>query len=208
MSGKSLNISIVDYGVGNLHSLAKALAHAGANVEIEKNLGKLEKADCLILPGVGAFGAALRKLIPYREQIIEFTKSKPVLGICLGMQLLFEKSAESEEYKGLGLIKGSIKKLPSDYGIKIPHMGWNRVNYIKDDIFRGVAQNDWFYFAHSYVPTVKSEGAIGFTHYGERFVSVTKKGLIYGTQFHPEKSSKPGLKFLRNFVQMARHKTK
>lgn len=203
-----MNISIVDYGVGNLHSLAKALAHAGANVEIEENLEKLAKADCLILPGVGAFGAASGKLISYREQIIEFTKSKPVLGICLGMQLLFEKSEESEEYKGLGLIEGSIKRLSSDYGIKIPHMGWNRVRYIKDDIFQGVPQDDWFYFAHSYIPTVESKGAIGFTHYGERFVSVVKKGLIYGTQFHPEKSSKPGLKFLRNFVQMARHKIK
>ncbi len=208
MKKRDLKVTILDYGVGNLHSLAKPVGRFGAKVAIQKDLRGLNGADCLIFPGVGAFGPVASGLLPHREKFREFTKTKPLLGICLGMQLLFEKSVESGENKGLGLIEGKVEKLPAGENLKIPHMGWNQVHYLQDKIFRGIGQDEWFYFAHSYVACADSGDKLGFTHYGRKFVSVINKGLIYGTQFHPEKSSEAGLKFLNNFLQIAKGQMK
>lgn len=208
MGKRDLKVAILDYGVGNLHSLAKAVDRFGAKISIQKDLRRLNEADCLIFPGVGAFGPAASELLPHREKFAEFTERKPLLGICLGMQLLFDKSVESGGNKGLGLIGGKVEKLPAGDNLKIPHMGWNRVHYRQDEIFRGIGQDEWFYFAHSYVARADAGHQLGFTYYGRKFVSVINKGLIYGTQFHPEKSSQAGLKFLNNFLQIARGRMK
>lgn len=203
MGKRDVKVTILDYGVGNLHSLTKATGRFGAQVGIQEDLKGLNEADCLILPGVGAFGAVATKLIPHREEIAQFVRTKPVLGICLGMQLLFERSDESDKGKGLGLIEGKVERLPPGDNLKIPHIGWNLVHHRQDRIFQGIKQDEWFYFAHSYVAEADAGRKLGFTHYGRRFVSVINKGLIYGTQFHPEKSSRAGLKFLNNFLQIA-----
>ncbi len=208
MGKRDLKVTILDYGVGNLHSLAKAVGRFGTQVTIQKDLRRLNEADCLIFPGVGAFGPVMAKLFPYREKFAELTKTKPLLGICLGMQLLFEESVESGEHKGLGLIEGKVEKLPAGDNLKIPHMGWNRVHYQQDEIFKGIGQDEWFYFAHSYIAQVDAGDQLGFTYYGRKFASVINKGLIYGTQFHPEKSSQAGLKFLNNFLQIAKGQPK
>ena len=201
-------IAIVDYGVGNLFSLKSSLAAVGAEVTVTSAEDVLRSADAVILPGVGAFEDAARKL---RESglwdvVIELAKGgKPLMGICLGMQLLFEKSYEYGEYEGLGLIKGEIRPIadvaPADY--KIPHIGWNALSITKESpIFKYIKDGDYVYFVHSYYTANCEEAVIANTEYGAILTAAVQSGNVYGCQFHPEKSGEVGLSILRAFTEL------
>ncbi len=202
-------IAIIDYGAGNLQSVKKALDFIGAQNIISSDCAEIESADAVILPGVGSFGDAAQCLRSsgLEEAVKAFALSKkPFLGICLGLHLLFERSEESPEAKGLGLLKGEIKRFPNDLGLKIPHIGWNSID-IKNGgkLFSDVPQNSYVYFVHSYYLNAENENEVGTqTNYGIDFhsaVSVPEINL-YATQFHPEKSGEVGLRILRNFAEM------
>jgi glutamine amidotransferase len=195
-----MRISIMDYGVGNLHSIAKGIEKADATVEVVSDPADLIDSECIVFPGVGAFGAAmeaLRPVLPRLRRKIE--GGTPTLGICLGMQILFERSEESPG-SGLSVIKGSVKRLISG---RVPHMGWNDVISGEDPVFRGTPKASQYYFANSYVCHPAEDVGRAYTDYGERFPSVVRKGSIYGLQFHPEKSGPAGLTLLKNFVTFA-----
>ena len=195
-----MKVSVMDYGVGNLHSISKGLERAGASVEVVEDASVLERAECIVFPGVGAFGAAVERLAPYASDIRGVISSgTPVLGICLGMQILFEASEESAG-EGVGAFKGRVVRLRAP---RTPHMGWNEVSHQDDPLFEGVPQDSRFYFANSYVCRPVEKVGIAETHYGDTFVSAARKGLLCGVQFHPEKSSAVGLRLLTNFVRMA-----
>lgn len=197
-----MKITIVDYGIGNLHSIRKGLEKAGAETEIVSDMKSLLGARCLVFPGVGAFGEAMRKLEPVKESIVErLNAGAPALGICLGMQILLESSEESKE-RGMGFIRGSVRRLDAD---RIPQMGWNDVFFEKESrIFEGVRSGAQFYYANSYVCYPEDGEAMAETVYGRtRFVSALRKKNTYGFQFHPEKSSTAGLRILKNFVKIA-----
>jgi glutamine amidotransferase len=195
-----MKISIMDYGVGNLHSISKGLERAGANVEVISDPARLPDADCVVLPGVGAFGAAmgvLRPVLPrLRSSILGGT---PTLGICLGMQILFERSEESAG-EGIGVLRGDVRRIRAG---RVPQMGWNSVRAASDPLFDGVPQEAQFYFANSYICHPVEPVSVAETEYGERFSSAVRKGALCGVQFHPEKSDRAGLRLLRNFVAIA-----
>jgi len=195
-----MKISIMDYGVGNLHSISKGLERAGANVQMVEDPEELLEAECIVFPGVGAFGAAmdvLRPVLPgLRKKVRDGT---PTLGICLGMQILFEKSEESKG-EGVAVIKGTVRRLRRG---RIPQMGWNEVVPESDRLFEGVPEGSQFYFANSYICLPAEDVTIADTVYGMRFASAVRKGAILGVQFHPEKSGPPGLRLLGNFVRIA-----
>jgi glutamine amidotransferase len=194
----SLKILMADYGVGNLHSIRKALGNCGAEVRVVTEMKDLLGADCIVLPGVGAFDKTLERLHPVRDEVVDMLSSgTPCLGICIGMQILFEGSEEGRE-PGLGFISGRVVKLKAE---RVPHMGWNSVQS-SDRLMRGV-QSPYFYFAHSYHGSPKEDVVIGTTDYYGRVPTLFRKGNTYGTQFHPEKSSGSGMTFLRNFVRFA-----
>jgi glutamine amidotransferase len=197
-----MKIIIADYGIGNLHSIRKGLEKAGAETEIVSDMRLLPDARCLVFPGVGAFGEAMRRLGPVKELIRERLEAGiPALGICLGMQILLDASEEAEE-EGLGFIRGKVRRLDAD---RIPQMGWNDVIFSNDRIFEGVRSGTQFYYANSYVCFPEEGEPIAESVYGRtRFVSALKKKNTYGFQFHPEKSSVAGLRVLRNFVEFAR----
>jgi glutamine amidotransferase len=203
MSG---TVGIVDYGMGNLFSVSKALERLGANYFISADKGKLLEADALILPGVGSFRDAMERL-PV-ETIKEFVSSgKPLLGICLGMQLLFEKSEENGLTDGLGLLPGSVRRFSGmaveGERYKVPHMGWNRLEFVKESPLLKNLQEDYVYFVHSYyVKAENSEVLLAKTDYHEQVSAVVGKDNVMGMQFHPEKSSKLGMALLDNFLQM------
>ncbi len=201
-------IVVIDYGLGNLRSVSKALEAIGAEVEVTNDPQKVTQAKAIVLPGVGAFGQGIENLkkqsiLPSILRSIE--AGKPFLGICLGLQLLFTESKEHGICKGLNVIKGKAKRF-GDVS-KIPHMGWNQVsinrpkdNYGKPDLFQGIPDGSYFYFAHSYyVEPDDKKVVIGRTEYGLEFSSVVNKDNVWGVQFHPEKSAERGLKFLDNF---------
>lgn len=195
-----LNISITDYGVGNLYSIRRSLESCGANVKVIGDMKDLKDAECIVFPGVGAFDRTMEKLLPVREEICEMLRTgTPALGICIGTQILFEGSDEGKS-PGLGLFKGRVEKLDCKM---IPHMGWNQVES-KDPLLDGIPDNN-FYFVHSYYGNPKEEGiTLGTTEYeGKVFESFFRKYNTYGTQFHPEKSSASGRKVLRNFISFA-----
>jgi len=195
-----LNITITDYGVGNLYSIRRSLEACGANVRVIGDISEIRDAECIVFPGVGAFDKTMEKLIPHREEICDMLRSgTPALGVCIGMQILFEGSDEGTS-PGLGLYKGRVRKLDSKV---IPHMGWNQVE-TDDPLLEGVPDNN-FYFVHSYYGSPEEEGiTLGDTEYeGERFPSFFRKYNTYGTQFHPEKSSASGRKVLQNFISFA-----
>ncbi len=202
-------IVIVDYGMGNLRSVEKAIASIGASSVISNDPDAIVKADKLIIPGVGAFGDCMKNLRSYgvEDAVRQFiAKGRPALGICVGMQILFEDGEESPGIKGLGLMKGSVKRLDhgrlSVQGLKIPHMGWNTVRQAKGSfLFEGIADKSYFYFVHSYCPAPLEDVAIGVTDYGVDFTSVVRKDNIVATQFHPEKSQANGLRLLSNFFR-------
>jgi len=199
-------IAVIDYGMGNLRSVSKALEAVGAKVEVTDDASKIENADALVLPGVGAFchGMENLKKIEIIPSILKSVKEgKPLLGICLGLQLLFTKSYEHGKHDGLGIIEGSVKKFDfTNKDLKIPHMGWNQISIKKqDNIFKDVPDNSYFYFVHSYYVEPEDKSRIlASTKYGLKFTSAVIKNNIFGVQFHPEKSSDLGLKILENFV--------
>ena len=202
-------VAIVDYGVGNLFSLSSSFAAIGVDVTVTSDPAVLRAAERIILPGVGAFGDAAAKL---RESgldkvVIEQAKAgKPLLGICLGMQLLFEKSFEYGEHEGLGLIKGEIRPIadviPAD--LKIPHIGWNALHFGKEksDLFRYLNEGDHVYFVHSFYGANCEDSVIATTEYGAELTAAVGKGNVFGCQFHPEKSGEVGLSILRAFCEM------
>ncbi len=197
-------VAIIDYGAGNLHSVKNALDFLGAESEITGDREKIEKASHIILPGVGAFGDAMKSM--EKSGLIETVKkaadgTKPFLGICLGLQLLFESSEESPGVEGLGIFKGSVVKIP-DRGIKIPHMGWNNISLTKKS--RILPDNEPFvYFVHSYYiqPTDK-DVVSARTEYGEVLDIAVERGNVFATQFHPEKSGDAGMEILRRFLSL------
>ena len=199
-------IAIVDYGIGNLRSVEKALQFIGLESEITFEEEKLPNSNGIILPGVGAFPDAMENL--KSRGLDETIKkaaaiNKPILGICLGMQLLFEESDEIRLTEGLGLIKGRIEKFKEEQ-VKIPHMGWNSLNIVQENnILKGINQEDYVYFVHSYYAVLKHrENLIAETEYGVKAPAVVSEGNVYGMQFHPEKSGDIGIQMLRNFGEM------
>lgn len=199
-------IIVVDYGMGNLRSVSKALEHLGGKVLVSSSPEDILKADKIVLPGVGAFGDGMQELNSrgLAEPVRAFIQSKkPFLGICLGLQLLFHASEESAGTQGLGVFPGEVIKFRSR-DVKIPHMGWNQVRQIKPHPFlKGIPANSFFYFVHSFYAKPKNpELAVGMTGYGgEEFASILGNDTALATQFHPEKSQQAGLDLLRNFVQ-------
>ena len=198
-------IAIIDYGVGNLASVNKALSFIGVESNITSNHREILSADKVVLPGVGAFADAMDSL--EKNDMISVinevaAKGTPLLGICLGMQLLFDYSTEGgENVKGLGLLKGSITQFPLNMGLKVPHMGWNSLCIKQNDsLFKGIQQNGYVYFVHSYYLTAVNSSDVAATcQYGIEFDAAVCRGNIMGTQFHPEKSGDVGLNILRNF---------
>ncbi len=199
-------IAIVDYGVGNLFSLAHSLDKIGAECQVTGDFKIIQNAEKIILPGVGAFGDAAKKLKESgldRLILNQAGEGKPLLGICLGMQLLFDRSFEYGVHDGLGLIKGEVRPLYEiSKGLKIPHMGWNSLHFCdKNPIFRGLCEGDYVYFVHSYYAKC-GEGLSATTDYGGEVTAAVRKGNVYGVQFHPEKSGETGLKILKAFAEL------
>jgi len=208
-------IGIVDYNMGNLASVINAFEILGADIAVESDPSKLKDYDKLILPGVGAFGDAMEHLQSNGMDIAvkEYAKSgKPLLGICLGMQLLFESSEEFGDHKGLGLIEGKVVAFDEskfDHKLKVPHMGWNEMfqqpvgaDQSVCPLFAGLKDDFYLYFVHSYHAVCDDTYAIGKTHYGYEFVSAVNRDNVYGIQPHPEKSHENGLKIIENFVKL------
>ena len=199
--------AIIDYDAGNIKSVEKALLYLGEEGVITRERDVIRKADHVILPGVGAFGSAMEKLRGYgleeviREVIAEGT---PFLGICLGLQLLFESSEESPGVKGLGILSGRILRLPHEEGLKIPHMGWNSLKFPnKGRLFRGISQGAYVYFVHSYYLQAKEEEIVtASSQYGALIHASVEKENVFACQFHPEKSSQVGLTILKNFIDI------
>ena len=201
-------IAIIDYGMGNIHSVNKALQLLGAQTKITNDPKEIRSADKAVLPGVGAFDDAMAELNKQGliAEINDFVKNgKPLLGICLGMQLFFEESEEAKIEKGLGLLKGKVKRFEHKTGLKVPHMGWNQIKASgnKSPLFKDIKDGSFVYFAHSYYPMPKEQAVIAATcDYGNEFTAAVSKNNLYGVQFHPEKSQKVGLKILENFVKL------
>ena len=200
-------VAIIDYDAGNIKSVEKALLHLGEEVIITRDREQILNSDKVILPGVGAFGDAMEKLRSYGldKVIYEVVERKiPFLGICLGLQLLFEKSDETPGVKGLGILPGEILRIPDKEGIKIPHMGWNSVK-IKENarIFKDVPQDSYVYFVHSYyLKAGREEDVAATTEYSTLIHAAEEHDNVFACQFHPEKSSEIGLKILKNFVEL------
>jgi glutamine amidotransferase len=198
-------IAIVDYGMGNLASVASAFAALQVPTVIARDHKTLDAADGILLPGVGAFGQAMKNL-EARDLVNPLTDlvmgaARPFLGICLGMQLIAERSSELGEFKGLGWIKGTVEEIPSDPDHPVPHVGWSEVDFDRDDaLFDRVAEKACFYFDHSYVLRTDPANIAASARYGRDVTAAVRCGNILATQFHPEKSQRAGLKLLRNFA--------
>ncbi len=201
-------IALVDYGVGNLFSLKCSFAAIGEEVEVVSDLDGLSRADKIILPGVGAFGDAAEKLCKTGlDKVIleQVANGKPLMGICLGMQLLFDEGYEYGIHKGLGLIPGKVKPIsqaiPKDF--KIPHIGWNELHFPKESkLFKGIKEGDFVYFVHSFYADECNESVIATTPYGADLTAAVQKDNVFGCQFHPEKSGDVGLEILKAFANM------
>jgi glutamine amidotransferase len=200
-------IAIVDYGMGNLRSVQKAFEKIGTSAIITRDAGFIASSSGLVLPGVGAFGLCMERLNGYSlvSPIKSYIESgRPFLGICLGMQLLFEESEEFGKQSGLGVLKGRVSRF-SKPGLKVPHMGWNNVRKVGNSaLYDGIEDDAFFYFVHSFYVEPTEDVASGVTEYGAQFVSSVEKGNIFATQFHPEKSQRAGLRMLENFARMAK----
>lgn len=200
-------IAIIDYDAGNIRSVEKALKFLGQDVKITRDPEEILSAEKVILPGVGAFGDAMRKLKEYGlDQVIRKTAGKgtPFLGICLGLQLLFERSDEAPGVEGVGILKGEILRLPEKEGYKIPHMGWNSLELIHNGrLFRDLPEDPYVYFVHSYYLKAADEAIVkARTEYTTAIDASVEQGNVFACQFHPEKSSETGLKILKNFVEL------
>ena len=206
-------IAVIDYGVGNLFSLLSSLNYVGLDTKLTNNIEEIKNAKGIILPGVGAFRDAIGNLEKYglKETLINEAKNgKPFLGICLGMQMLFEKNYEYGEYEGLGLINGTVeeikKYIPENSDLKIPHMGWNSLiinERFKDDkILKDVDNNEYVYYVHSYFAKTDTKNIVTYSEYGTKIPGIVKNENVYGMQFHPEKSGDTGLKLLKNWGEL------
>ena len=201
--------AIIDYDAGNIRSVEKALQALGEEAVVTRDREIILKADRVILPGVGAFGDAMEKLHRYglEEVIHEVVANKtPFLGICLGLQLMFERSEESKGVEGLGILKGEILRIPDKPGLKIPHIGWNSVSYPNQGrLFKGIPENSYVYFVHSYYLKAAEDNIVtAAAEYGTTIHASVEKGNIFACQFHPEKSSEVGLTILKNFIAVNR----
>ena len=206
-------IAVIDYGVGNLFSLLSSLNYVGLDTKLTNNIEEIKNAKGIILPGVGAFRDAIGNLEKYglKEILINEAKNgKPFLGICLGMQMLFEKSYEYGEYEGLGLINGTVEEIKKyileNSDLKIPHMGWNSLiinERFKDDkILKDVDNNEYVYYVHSYFAKTDMKNIVTYSEYGTKIPGIVKNENVYGMQFHPEKSGDTGLKLLKNWGEL------
>ena len=200
-------IAIIDYDAGNIKSVEKALLCLGAEAEVTRDAEKILQADHIILPGVGAFGDAMKRLHQYGlvEVIHEaVNRNIPFLGICLGLQLMFESSEENPGVKGLSLLPGKIVRIPAEDGLKIPHIGWNPLTYPNQGrLFKGIPENSYVYFVHSYYLKADEESIVtAATEYGTTIHASVEKGNVFACQFHPEKSSDVGLTILKNFISI------
>lgn len=213
-------IAIADYGMGNIRSVQKAFEHAQANAIVTHSPDEILKSDALVVPGVGAFGDCIKNLDKLKliETIKKFISSgRPYLGICLGMQILFESSEEAPWIPGLCIFRGTIKKFPESAGLKIPHMGWNVIKIkrpvktgapkskIKNTLLENIPNESYFYFVHSYYAEPEDKSIIAAeTEYGIKFCSMLWKDNIWATQFHPEKSQNLGLQIIKNFIGLCK----
>ncbi len=200
-------IVIIDYDAGNIKSVEKAALYLGYDVKVTRDEAELLAADKVILPGVGAFGDAMEKLmsyglIPVIRKIVE--KNTPFLGICLGLQLLFDESEESPGVKGLGILKGKIVRFPEDKGLKIPQIGWNDLTFPRQGrLFKGLDEHPYVYFVHSYYLEAEDPSIVtATTEYGVTVHASVEHGNVFACQFHPEKSSQAGLTILKNFLEL------
>ncbi|MDE7327448.1 MAG: imidazole glycerol phosphate synthase subunit HisH [Lachnospiraceae bacterium] len=203
MPGKK--IAIIDYDAGNLRSVEKAFAYLGEKPFVTRDRKEILQADHVVLPGVGAFGDAMEKLIRFglTEVIRESVQAgQPFLGICLGLQLLFERSEESPGVEGLGILRGEVVRIPAAEGLKIPHIGWNSLAVKKGAaLFEGIADEAYVYFVHSYYLIARNEAEVAATaDYGVRLHASVERGNLFACQFHPEKSGEVGLAILKNFA--------
>ncbi|HET7507691.1 MAG TPA: imidazole glycerol phosphate synthase subunit HisH [Solirubrobacterales bacterium] len=199
----SARIAILDYGMGNLRSVEKALEHVGVTAQVTNDAGEVRAVDGVILPGVGAFPRAMERIreLGLDELIAERREEGvPILGICLGLQLLFDSSSELGGAEGLGLLEGAVGELEAD-GLKVPHIGWEPVRWEGDSrLADGIPSETPFYFVHSFAPRPRSEDLLGSAAYGNRFACAAERDNVFGVQFHPEKSSAAGLRLLSNFA--------
>ncbi|MHB8162992.1 MAG: imidazole glycerol phosphate synthase subunit HisH [Methanoregula sp.] len=197
-------IAIIDYGLGNLRSVIRGLEKAGAQAVITCDAGEIASADGLVLPGVGAFHEGMDQLGSLKETVMNSTREVPLLGICLGMQMLMETSEEHGVHKGLGLIPGSVRRFPRVPGLKVPHMGWNSLSITNTDhpLFAGFSGDEYVYFVHSYYADTTPDNTLTSTNYICPFASSVGRGTTFGVQFHPEKSGATGLRLLSNFIGM------
>lgn len=204
-------IAIIDYDAGNIKSVEKALQYLGEEVIITREAEVILNADGVILPGVGAFGDAMDKLNRYglTEVIHQYVETgKSFLGICLGLQLLFEESEESPGVRGLHLLDGKIVRIPAENGLKVPHIGWNDLSFPREGkLFRGLKEHSYVYFVHSFYLQAEEEQVVTATaEYGVNIHASVEKGNVFACQFHPEKSSEVGLQILRNFIELTKSK--
>ena len=202
-------VAIIDYDAGNIKSVEKALLYLGEEAVITRDRDAILRADRVILPGVGAFGDAMDKLRTYGlDKVIQEVvgQNTPFLGICLGLQLLFESSEESEGIEGLGILKGKVVRLPEENNLKIPHIGWNSLKYPNPGrLFTGIAEDSYVYFVHSYYLQAKDPSIVpATTEYGTLIHASVEQGNVFACQFHPEKSSEVGMQILKNFLTISK----
>ena len=202
-------VAIIDYDAGNIKSVEKAIQFLGEEVIVTRNPAEILNASGVILPGVGSFGDAMEKLhkynlIPVIHEVVE--RKIPFLGICLGLQLLFEKSDESPGVEGLGILKGEIKRIPDKEGLKIPHIGWNSLKFPNEGrLYEGISEDSYVYFVHSYyLEAMENAIVVATTEYGINIHASVEKDNVFACQFHPEKSSSVGLKILENFLKISK----
>jgi glutamine amidotransferase len=202
----TLDVAILDYGVGNLHSIRKAFEREGAKPRLVHDPEAILEAPAIVLPGVGAFGDAAQKLAPYRDALFEaLDAGKPLLGVCLGMQLLMEASEESPGARGLGYIRGKAVRLRHE---KLPQIGWNTVSPVENEpLFAGLPDGAHVYYVNSFACAPHEPVTIATTTYGETFTAAIRKRNAWGVQFHPEKSGEAGLRLIRNFISTAQEQT-
>jgi imidazole glycerol-phosphate synthase subunit HisH len=198
-------VTLIDYGAGNVTSVARALCRLGAEARVNNQRSEIGRATCLVLPGVGHCAALLRALDTHslRQPLFDaISRGTPFLGICLGLQALYEKSAEAPDLSGLGIFQGNVTHLPED--VKLPHMGWNQVRSTRPSaLLSGISPDAYFYFAHSYAAPATGKETAATCQHGREFTAVIESGRIFGVQFHPEKSGATGAKLLSNFLRLA-----